>query len=183
MAHNSRQGRPVFSVRRFLAVTLVHALLGAVLIGNMAWAGDGDSSYGKGREALRLGDTGAAERAFHRALYKEPGHREAQLALVDLYIAQQRYEEAHAIIDRRVAEGGPDGQLLLRKGLMYDQAGRPQDASRAYLSAIDLLPDDPDALAQAAGFFNTRGDRTRAETLTERRKRVLGITTNQQPNQ
>lgn len=183
MAHNSRQGRPVFSVRRFSAISLVHAMLGAVFIGNMAWAGDGDPSYEKGRDALQLGDTGAAERAFHRALYKEPRHREAQLALVDLYVAQQRYEEAHAIIDRQIAEGGPDGQLMLRKGLMYDQTEQQQEASRAYLSAIDLLPDDPDALAQAAGYFNAHGDRARAETLTERRKRVLGITTNQQSNQ
>lgn len=166
----------VCRVIRFVSVCLLSSVYA-----NFAYAGDGDVYFDKGRVALRHGDSGTAERSFQRTLYKEPAHRQAMQSLVDLYIAQHRYEDAMAIMNRWQEQMGEDGRLWTRKAFIYDLTGRQQEATRAYATALDLAPEDPEVLAHAAGHYYAIGDRARAEGLSEMHKRVTQGATAQSP--
>jgi tetratricopeptide (TPR) repeat protein len=97
-----------------------------------------------------LGDEDGAIAAWEWAISADPNNEGAARALLDVYIAGGRWEEAAPLCDRVVyaAHRDNDTQLLFTARrhacTIAMQLGLPERALTMALDAFDLYPDDPD---------------------------------------
>lgn len=99
---------------------------------------DFDSYYGRGRSYQNMGKLVEAQADFERALSLEPTNFQALLGLANLQLERKNY--ASALLHATKAEEIPGAPALasLLKGRALHQIGLPEDALKAYGTAIQL---------------------------------------------
>ena len=95
----------------------------------------------------RLGDRGRAIAAYEHAI-KEVGDQDDLLVELDrLLLAEQRWEELHNVVERRLALQSSDTDLQTRiAALRHEHLDNPRGALIAYQSVLAQAPDHPGAL-------------------------------------
>ena len=74
-------------------------------------------------------------------LERAPGHREAQLLLAELYLAEGRIPDAFDQAERALHNHPDDARAQYTMGLLLDATGRPADALNCYQRAATLEPE------------------------------------------
>jgi predicted Zn-dependent protease len=100
----------------------------------------GYESYAKGREALDKGDYGKAHRFADKAIGVEPREGHFYALRGDIYLQEQRYNEALENYDRAIDLNGNYFYYYLQRGLTKKQLNRKQDAYADLQSSTKLLP-------------------------------------------
>jgi tetratricopeptide (TPR) repeat protein len=136
-AHRTRCLEAALSAYRAAIEKRGHRYAQAFVDGASTWAGETRA----GTALLVLGLVEEAQRAFASALAARPGHREAQLGVVECLLAGGRVQAAlsallsplPSLLDER-----PDGWLL--GAVALDAAGMPGDARLLLLRARERAP-------------------------------------------
>ncbi|MDQ6963336.1 MAG: tetratricopeptide repeat protein, partial [Mariprofundales bacterium] len=140
----------------------------ALLDGESAVAGSLD---GKERLRLRLlqiaaqistGRVDDAERALNRVLQQHPAQLAARLQLTELYLAQNRADEALTLIDQGVARHDSPRLRQLQVQILLKE-GRLQDALKSLQAMQDLAPDSAEITILFSKFALQMGRTTLAE--------------------
>lgn len=108
------------------------------------------------------GQLGRAE-AELRAVLAQVESTEARLDLVELLSLLGRLEEAEA-----VAAKGDVGKLELERGRRLLDAGRLDEAARAWERALEVAPGSSEAANNLGSYHSERGDSARAEQYFRR---------------
>jgi outer membrane protein assembly factor BamD (BamD/ComL family) len=96
---------------------------------------------------LRLADqylrTGEVDRAIAllEDLYAATPSPLAYARLMAAYTAARRFDDAAALVERRIAEEGPSPSLLADRGAALHRAGRTAEAEAAWAEAVAAAPD------------------------------------------
>jgi len=114
-----------------------------------------------GRLSLRIGAAEEAAEFFQAALAIERDNRDARRGLADAFVDLDRADDALAVYDVLISQDAGDGRAWNGKGLALDLAGRHDEAQAAFKTALAVVPDDPEVLA------NLELSRTLAEAPTE----------------
>ncbi len=91
----------------------------------------------------KLGEEDAGIEWFERSLQSDPDNQEAAEPLVDVYIKQERWEDAESMLDMLVRLGGKRDSsemqpLQRRLGMVADRRGNLEKSLKAYQSAYDM---------------------------------------------
>jgi TolB-like protein/predicted Ser/Thr protein kinase/Tfp pilus assembly protein PilF len=108
-------------------------------------------------------DWAAAEREYRAVMHRPEVLRTVQYHPITLFfVALGRPDEAVAVVERAlvVDPGNLESRVMLGNFLL--QAGRLDDALRAYNAIATEVPDDPRPLFGAADVYKRRGDFARA---------------------
>ena len=117
--------------------------------------------YRLGIASSKLGDGSAAVRALAEASDIDPNDSQVLDALADAYGQQGKWEEV-AKIKRKRIDAAPDGDrydLFIELGELF--AGKVNDktrAAKAYLSALELRPDDRRLLTRLMQLYSEERD-------------------------
>ena len=84
----------------------------------------------------------AAVARFEERLRREPGDRPAMAALAEALGAEGRFADAHAWIERAVADAAPPAAWVGRHGILLARQGRFADAVERIEAALAEGPDD-----------------------------------------
>jgi Flp pilus assembly protein TadD len=87
-----------------------------------------------------------AERAFLMALRESPADKAAWMGLMDVYTAQQRYDEGADAADKALAHHPGDPEFWIRKGAFLRDAGRLVEARDALERAVEVSGSDQDVV-------------------------------------
>jgi tetratricopeptide (TPR) repeat protein len=94
-----------------------------------------------GNAEVQLGDRGAAEEAFRKALALDATSRDALNNLAWLLYQQKRLDEAESFARKAVAQTGPDSYLVLDTlARVLAAKGSCDEAVRTFQQAIDAVP-------------------------------------------
>ena len=115
------------------------------------------------RPAAAPKSTGAAAPSNADGLDLESGRRLADAG---------RLKEAGKWCEAKLKELGPTAEIFHLMGLVQDASGDRATAAAYYRKAIYLDPDHLEGLLHLALIMETQGDRTAAERLRERARRV-----------
>lgn len=88
------------------------------------------------------------------------GNSEFQLALERAYLCAEKYDSAHAIVVKLIAnEPSPAGRLnfLVEQGQIYLKEGKQDSAEASFQQAINLAPDNARSYQQVARGYMTSG--------------------------
>ena len=97
----------------------------------------------EGRLLLEAGATEEAGRVLTASLKRHPSHAQAQTALARVRLAEDREDEAVAILERVVAAAPHDGPAQYYLGTALEQAWRHAEAIAAFDRSIKLMPGNP----------------------------------------
>lgn len=117
-------------------------------------------------------DSAATARVLGQLLELEPDDRSARAALTEELIALARWDEAVALIDRRVRAASKTEQvpLLRQMGELYEQKLRDVEAAyHVYERLLELAPNDGGALERMEAIDQLSGSHERLLTTLERR--------------
>ena len=89
------------------------------------------------------GDWAAAETDGLRMLALEGNHPGGVAALARVYTATDRLPRARAVLDRALATGAGDPELLILRARLRARAGQKADAGADYARAVAGLPNPP----------------------------------------
>lgn len=154
-----------------LKLTLATLLCAVALSGALVHAQSGAGAwYAKGLNAFKQGQMVDAERSYLLALRKNPIHRPSYMGLLDLYIAQQRYEEGLDYADRALTHYSSDARFWLYKAKLLNQIDEVADAKQAFYKAFNAAPDNLAVVRSAEDFLYERDFETEAAQMTETRK-------------
>lgn len=146
-------------------------LCGVSLPGGMVHAqSDADGWYDKGYAAFSAGQMVDAERGYLIALRKDPAHRLSHVGLLDLYMAQRRYDDALEYADQALARYPSNGRFWRYKGLVLNRTDEIADAKQAFDNAYNAAPNDLSVVRAAEDFLYERGFDAEAAQMTELRK-------------
>ena len=99
----------------------------------------------------REGNMIACREAVESILQREPTHLEARWLLVQVLLAQEKYDLAHGYLEQILADRPADARAQHTMGLVLDAQGRGSEALGYYRVAAELEPDNEQyALACAA---------------------------------
>lgn len=119
-----------------------------------------------------LGEPEEARAAFEAVLDEEPAEPSALEELASLLKAASAHARLADVLERAVAAAGEparEAALGFRLARLLDERlGEGERALAAYDRALELAPDDRDALARIADLAERRGDHTRAAAALER---------------
>ncbi len=123
-----------------------------------------------------------AEPLYREVLKNEPGHRGAQMGLVDLYLSMGRFADAETLLKDVLKADENDLQALSRLGILKSRMGRPDEALEPLEKASTQNPLLYDARAEYA-FLLFRGDpantsrciATMTDILTSEPRHVLSL--------
>jgi tetratricopeptide (TPR) repeat protein len=112
-----------------------------------------------GRLEATLGDTAAAEQHFRRALTVNPALLDAYFLLGQLFVQQNRLDEARTEFERLA---GLSAEAVVPKtmvGMIYEMQNRPQDARRAYEEILNTTSRAPVAANNLAWLYAESGEK------------------------
>ena len=97
-------------------------------------------AQGRGTEAINL-----VQRHLTQAVEYEKSGESAdlislQLLLGEIYVAQQRYDDAFPLYDLAIAANQADFRPLLAKAMLLQQQGRAKEAEPLWQQVIDRAP-------------------------------------------
>jgi hypothetical protein len=119
------------------------------------------------RDSLRRGDLARAQVATQRLAFVGLDTPDLRLALGRAAEQLDRPAVAAEQLQRSLGMR-PDPAVFTELGLVYENAGRFQEATQAYASALALAPDDVAALHRAGVTYLAMGQAERARELLER---------------
>jgi tetratricopeptide (TPR) repeat protein len=93
-----------------------------------------------GSALVEDGQLDAAAEQFRRVLTMQPSYFNAHLALGDILLAQERFDEAIAEYGAYVAGGGTGDGAWINLGVAFQRTGRIDNAIQAFRRAIDANP-------------------------------------------
>jgi tetratricopeptide (TPR) repeat protein len=125
-----------------------------------------ESQMSIGAQQLKLGDADKALEAYERALGFRPGDEDATLAVAELYIQKERYEEAAEIYEARLAKDEANTETIdILIGLYAKHLNAVDKANeliiRAYQQKLTLsseLVQPPPEFSPGGGTFNQATD-------------------------
>lgn len=150
-AHNdlgivlSQQGKGDEAIREF------EAAASNVLYPTPEWA-----YYNMGEEYRRRKDTAKAEEMYRRAIRMNDRYVNAYLRLAYLQAERDRLEDAGRTLEACVALSPSEAQAWMELGRIYPSLGKPQDARKAFESAL-ANSSDPGLRKQATDSLNALG--------------------------
>ena len=97
-----------------------------------------------------LGRLADSEAAYRNGLAVDHNNLGVLVDLCLVVAAQKRFDEALEIGDRVLARAPKSALAHLRKGMIYEQAGRPAEALRCVQTALKFDPNLADAQAALA---------------------------------
>jgi tetratricopeptide (TPR) repeat protein len=128
-----------------------------------------------GRVAMTQGRYQDAQAAFDQALTLDAGDLEAKFLVGTALVREHQFEKALEIFD---AVGKVDRDLpglALERGILFQEAGRTEEALREYEGALAKAPNDPDLMLKVGCGKADAGSGDESEKLL---RKVLG----QRPN-
>jgi tetratricopeptide (TPR) repeat protein len=129
----------------------------------------------RGEVLQAQGNRGEALASYHRALAYEPSLPAVQLAIADIYLADNRPQRALATVQEMAGscEGGqvPVG-VLFREGLALSRLGRHRDAAGVFAQAVQQSNPPPELLCELA-----RSQMLAGETNAARQSMAAALTT------
>jgi len=149
-------------------IIAAHAIVGVgAASAQTIWDDPAFALYQKGVEALNKKDFETADRLAGEAIQQYGTHVLAYYLRAQAAIAQSKWEAAAAALTK-VNELYPTsfaGQRDL--GLVYQQMGRIDDATRAYKAALALRPDQEDLSVRLAFMLVKENQDDRAEPILQ----------------
>lgn len=126
----------------------------------------------KGRELTMLGSYDDALREFEKAIAINPRMTVAYLGAGDIYVEKGEYQqaEAHFAEAARVEPQNFDAQY--KHGLSLQFLNRLTEAVRAYLRALTLRPNDPEANLNLATAYLQLGEPAQGRPFAEKAVRL-----------
>ena len=115
-------------------------------------AGPNDALFQSGRDYFDQGNYAAAEDAFRRLAALEPGNPRAIGGIVEVFLRQNRIDDAINLAQSEVDKNPTQTQLRVTLGNIYVRAGKDDQAIAEFQGAIDN-----GAKYQAALYFRTVG--------------------------
>jgi TolB-like protein/cytochrome c-type biogenesis protein CcmH/NrfG len=116
----------------------------------------------------RSPDRAGTEEALRRALALEPGNVRASEWLAFTLDRMGRRTEAVEVLEKAIERDPLSVALRLQMGQNLESLLRFPEAESNYRLAVDLAPDDPNAVGQLANFSSNRGDFAEATILNAR---------------
>ncbi len=93
---------------------------------------------------------GDMDKAYEIALQAQPiyGKEDSQYIgfIINKYLQNEQFDEAFALIDEAIANDPNNAQYYLVKGILYDNQGKKPEAKATFLKAVDLDPQNSQAL-------------------------------------
>jgi tetratricopeptide (TPR) repeat protein len=121
------------------------------------------------------GDLDPAADELTAALAANPRFSRAALLLAEVRLGQERWVEARAAYERVLADGLDGPSIRTQLADVYDHLGELESAEASLARAIELGPEDVDALRARAEWFERHGrakeakaDRARLDLLLRR---------------
>ena len=118
------------------------------------------------------GDLDPAAEELAAAMAANPRYTRAALVLAEVRLDQERWVEARAAFERVLADGLDGATIRTRLALVYEKLGENESAEACHGRAVELAPDDPDALRARAEWLERHGrkadakvDRARLDVL------------------
>jgi tetratricopeptide (TPR) repeat protein len=111
-----------------------------------------------GHALVADGQPDAAAERFRQVVRMQPSYVGAHLALGDILLAQQRFDEAIAAYGAYFAQGGTGDGPWINLGIAFQGTGRIDDAMQAFRRAIELNPQSGDAHRSLAAMLLSQGD-------------------------
>lgn len=109
-----------------------------------------------------------ALREYQQALTMTPRDATLLNAIGLCYVRCNRSEEGIAALDAAIALDSTSAVTWCRKAWAHDSARQPQEAQKAYVRAIELMPDLAEAMAGVASIAAREGERDVARDYAER---------------
>jgi TolB-like protein/Tfp pilus assembly protein PilF len=119
------------------------------------------------RDPVRRDRAGTAE-DLRQALELEPGNVRASVWLAFVLAQMGERDEAVEVLDQAIKRDPLSVALRLQMGQILEILTRFEEAEASYHLAVDLAPDDPNAVGQLAEFNTNRGQVAEAVVLEER---------------
>jgi TolB-like protein/Tfp pilus assembly protein PilF len=119
------------------------------------------------RDPVRRDRAGTAEN-LRQALELEPGNVRASEWLAFVLAQMGERDEAVEVLDQAIKRDPLSVALRLQMGQILEILTRFEEAEASYHLAVDLAPDDPNAVGQLAEFNTNRGQVAEAVVLEER---------------
>jgi Flp pilus assembly protein TadD len=125
--------------------------------------------------ALRaLGRFPEAQAAAEAVLVLEPNNLDALLESARTAVAEGQGFFAVEPTRKALAIAPKDWRAATLLAVALDQASRPVEAMEAHRVAMQMAPDNPAVLSNAAMFFAAQGDQAKAETLLRKAAALPG---------
>jgi tetratricopeptide (TPR) repeat protein len=128
-------------------------------------------ALGTASQALRMGDTGAADRALAPLLENDDPRVLHLAGLVRMH--QERHEEAADLFARARAADPGAATLAFSHGTALRWLRRTSEAAQAFKTALALKPDYGEAYFEAINSFQEMGELKEAEALARQWLRVM----------
>jgi TolB-like protein/Tfp pilus assembly protein PilF len=116
----------------------------------------------------RSRDRAGTEEALRRALALEPGNVRASEWLAFTLDRMGRRNEAVEVLEKAIERDPLSVALRLQMGKNLESLLRFPEAESNFRLAVDLAPDDPNAVGQLANFSSNRGDFAESTILNGR---------------
>ena len=113
-----------------------------------------DAYYELGNIAYQAGDLPKAATLFTKAYELNPQYTNALNNLGGAYMRMHEWKKAIDTLKKLLAQNPVFTEGYYNLAVAYEQTGRFNDAAQMYQSALDLNPDDPDALSGLARARN-----------------------------
>ncbi|MFC3713052.1 SPOR domain-containing protein [Sphingoaurantiacus capsulatus] len=121
-----------------------------------------------GNNAMTRGVPAEAARFYSTWANTEPRNPEALISLASTLIAQQKPDEALALLARAEDLNGNKGRISAQRGIALDLQGNTAGAQAAYAAALDLNPADAVTTQRMALSLALGGQNGAAVTLMQR---------------
>jgi Flp pilus assembly protein TadD len=124
---------------------------------------DIDAALAYGQALRATGQRAQAAAVLEQASIAHPGNK-ALLAGFGRALADNGdFEQALDVLGRAHTPDNPDWRILSVQGTVLDQLGRHDEARRYYVSALNIMPDEPTVLSNLGLSYVLSGDLPKAE--------------------
>ncbi len=117
-----------------------------------------ESQYRAALSAWERGDTRACEDLLVELLRRQPTHRNARLALADLYLEGQSLNSAESHYRQLIDHHPDDAHAQYCLGMFLEFSGRTEEAQSYFARASDLQPENPLFAKSVDGTELARGE-------------------------
>jgi putative PEP-CTERM system TPR-repeat lipoprotein len=113
-----------------------------------------------GTALARTGDRAGSRMAFEGAMGLEPGHVTSRVNAAKILIAEDRTDQALALLREGLGRGDSDARLMVELSRLEEERGNAEDALRWLLKARDAAPKSETVLA-ALAYHHLRSERSK----------------------
>lgn len=127
--------------------------------------GDGERRWQLAQVLAQAGETAEAIKEGQKAVAVKPDLKGARLKIAEWLNEMGRGDQAIGLLEQE--RDADPGNAVVHRGLavLLREAGRTEDAEKAFAKWAELAPDDPEALLGLAGAKAARQDYAGAEEL------------------